>query len=62
MYNTYYNAYEQTAPSWDAYMPEETLQYVNDYRDNYDGRKQWWKSRDFQVDMAPVRESWGTAV
>lgn len=62
MYRQAYNDYGQTMPQWNDYMPEETQQQINDYRDNYDGKKAWWKNKDFNVDLEPTRESWGNAV
>jgi len=49
-------------PQWNEYIPEETQQQISDYRDSYDGKKAWYKSKDFNVDLEPMRESWGNAV
>ena len=62
LFKTARNDYRQSMPSWSDYMPEETQQEINDFRDSYEGKKPWWESNDFNVDFEPVRNDWKVAV
>ena len=62
MYRTAQNEYRDTRPTWNDYMPEETQLSIDNYRESYEGKKPWWKSEDFDIDMDPVREGYGDAM
>lgn len=54
--------YGETAPDWNNYMSEETQQEIDAFRSSYEGTGRWFMSKDFNVDMQPVYESYNEAI
>jgi len=58
MFRQHYNSYATTIPSWNDFMPEETQQSIDDFRSGYSGKKAWYKSKEFNVDLSGLQNAW----
>ena len=57
-FRQHYNDYAMTIPDWNSFIPDETQQQINDFRSGYSGKKAWFKSKDFNIDLSGMQNDW----